>query len=110
MADSSSVNPQITDAEDNPSPQGTQAPQMAMAVMYQNLVHSSALAMQNAVQQQQNTWTVQAAVTAKLVQQILSHSAVPAESLYDLLDDFDDLDGDEMADLLVDDFDDEDDF
>ncbi len=67
------------------------APDVAIATIYQHLAHSSILAMQNAVQQQQNTWTVQMAVTAKLVQQILSADAAPisGDPLYDLFDDMD---------------------
>ena len=80
-----------------------EAPDVAIATIYQNLAHSSILAMQNAVQQQQNTWTVQMAVTAKLVQQILSEAPAPAsgDPLYDLFDDMEDFEDydDEEGDL-----------
>lgn len=68
---------------------------VSMATLYQNLVHSSILSMQNAVQQQQNAWTVQGAVTARLVQQILAGGDIPyGDPLADLfdMDDFDDVD------------------
>ena len=99
MADSTSVNSQITDAvtQSNLTVVGD-APAVSLATIYQNLAHASVLAMQNAVQQQQNTWTVQMAVTAKLVKQILSDDPLPmGDPLYDLFDDFgdDDLDDDD---------------
>lgn len=78
------------------------APAVSLATMYQSLAHSSILAMQNAVQQQQNTWTVQMAVTAKLVKQILGEDPVGGDPLFDLFDDLDDLDGFEDEDDLED--------
>lgn len=91
-----------TEAQSTPQSQSLaqDAPDVALATIYQNLAHSSILAMQNAVQQQQNTWTVQMAVTAKLVNQILSDapSPMPGDPLYDLFDDLDNFE----------DFDDED--
>lgn len=87
----------MADSSDDPM---AQAGAVSLAALYQNLVHSSILSMQNAVQQQQNSWTVQSAVTAKLVQQILSDGMVPyGDPLADLLGfDDEDLDAFDEAD------------
>ena len=99
MAEPTPVNPQITDSV---SPQSSsskvdEAQSISLAMVYQNLAHASILAMQNAVQQQQSNWTVQMAVTARLVSQILSDGpglgmGDPLYDLFDGEDDFDDPD------------------
>ena len=85
------VNEQVTDAvtQSNLTVVGD-APAVSLATIYQSLAHSSILAMQNAVQQQQNSWTVQMAVTAKLVQRILGDEPVGDDPFYDLFDGLDD--------------------
>ena len=88
-----------TDNQDDQGPLLRQASMVTLATMYQNLAHSSLLAMQNAVQQQQNSWTVQNALTARLAQQILTADPIPyGDPLMDLFDD----------DAMMEDFDDED--
>ena len=66
MPDSSTVNPQVTDAvtQANVKTLG-EAPAMAMGALYQSMAHSLGLMMENAVQaQQQTNITAQAATTA----------------------------------------------
>ena len=92
MADTPQVDSRTTDA-------ATRAdaavlgdfPAVAIATIYQNLAHATGLAMLNAVQQQQQAWTIQSAVTAKLVRGLLEGGPGGGDDdlLEDLLGDFD---------------------
>ncbi|ARJ67660.1 RebB like protein [Magnetospirillum sp. ME-1] len=76
MTDSSTVNPQITDAvtQTNVKVLG-EAPAMAMASIYQSMAHSTGLMYQNAVAAQNNQNILAQAATTQGVAQLLSIGA-----------------------------------
>ncbi len=86
MAEPTAANGQITDAitQADLTVLGD-APAVSLATIYQTLAQSTGLAMLNAVHQQQQAWTIQSAVTAKIVRQLLDGADPVAGD--DLLDD-----------------------
>jgi hypothetical protein len=73
MAFPTAVNSQITDAVTQSHVQVVAAaPAQALGVLYQAVAHATALAMQNAVAQQQSLNQLSTAVTAKAVNLLLS--------------------------------------
>ena len=73
MADSTTVNPQITDAVTQSRTQVlAEAPAMAVGALYQALAHSTGLMYENAVAAQQQQNTIAQAATTQGVMQIYS--------------------------------------